>query len=419
MALKASVPVNKEILADHLPGLVRRSAGVRGLARVRPLKPAFVGYNEFNTILQTELDENVFNAANKTAADAIGSVNEELNGILAAGHSRPASRQRSSRTPCDERSSGSSLVRAGPDRHAVHADRGGAPASRGPRGHDERWAYLFIAPMVLGLAFLSAGPILATFGISLTSWDLLRPRTRRAGQLRAPGRRQRFFSALRNTTFYTVVSVPLGLVLSLGLALALNQAIRGISWIRTMYFLPLVTSAIAVGLVWAWIYSPTSGLLNQLLGVLASRPRSGSPIPSGRCPRSSRCRSGRACPRTRSSSWPASRRSRGLLRRRQRRRRGPQRRFRHVTLPLLTPSLFFTGILSLIGAFQVFDQVFVLSRPGKPTDATITMVYFIYENGFRNFKMGYASAASWVLFLIVAALMFVYFRSQRRWVHYQ
>jgi multiple sugar transport system permease protein len=95
------------------------------------------------------------------------------------------------------------------------------------------------------------------------------------------------------------------------------------------------------------------------------------------------------------------------------------RAVQHVTLPLLTPSLFFTGILSLIGSFQVFDQVFVLSRPGKPTDATITMVYFIYENGFRNFKMGYASAASWVLFMIVAVLMFVYFRSQRRWVYYQ
>jgi multiple sugar transport system permease protein len=90
-----------------------------------------------------------------------------------------------------------------------------------------------------------------------------------------------------------------------------------------------------------------------------------------------------------------------------------------VTLPLLTPSIFFTGILSLIGAFQIFDQVYVLARPGKPTDATVTLVYFIYENGFKNFKMGYAAAASWVLFLIVAALTWVYFRSQRRWVHYQ
>ena len=94
-------------------------------------------------------------------------------------------------------------------------------------------------------------------------------------------------------------------------------------------------------------------------------------------------------------------------------------RFRSVTLPLLTPSLFFTGILTLIGAFQIFDQVYVLARPGKPTDATVTLVYFIYENGFKNFKMGYAAAGSWILFLIVAVLTLVYFRSQHRWVHYQ
>ena len=94
-------------------------------------------------------------------------------------------------------------------------------------------------------------------------------------------------------------------------------------------------------------------------------------------------------------------------------------KFRNVTLPLLTPSIFFTGILALISAFQIFDQVFVLARPGKPTEATVTLVYFIYENGFKNFKMGYAAAASWIMFLIVAALTWLYFRLQNRWVHYQ
>jgi len=138
----------------------------------------------------------------------------------------------------------------------------------GPRGSEARWAYLFIAPMVLGLAFLSAGPILATLGISLTRWDLLTaPEWAGLDNYARLVADPRFGYALRNTTFYTVVSVPLGLALSLGLAVALNQALRGISWIRTMYFLPLVTSAIAVGLVWAWIYSPTSGLLNQVLEV--------------------------------------------------------------------------------------------------------------------------------------------------------
>jgi multiple sugar transport system permease protein len=94
-------------------------------------------------------------------------------------------------------------------------------------------------------------------------------------------------------------------------------------------------------------------------------------------------------------------------------------RFRHVTLPLLTPTIFFTGILAFIGAFQVFDQVYVLARPGEPSRATITLVYFIYESGFDHFKMGLAAAASWILFLIVAVLTILYFQSQRRWVHYQ
>jgi multiple sugar transport system permease protein len=97
---------------------------------------------------------------------------------------------------------------------------------------------------------------------------------------------------------------------------------------------------------------------------------------------------------------------------------GSWARFRHVTLPLLTPSIFFTGVLSLIAGFQVFDQVFVLAKP-RPTDWTITIVYFIYENGFKFFKMGYASAASWILFLIVALFTAIYFWSQNRWVHYQ
>jgi multiple sugar transport system permease protein len=300
-------------------------------------------------------------------------------------------------------------------------DRGGAPSRRGPRGNDERWAFLFVAPMVLGLAFLSAGPILATLGISLTSWDLLRaPELVGLDNYARLVDDKRFLMALRNTTFYTVVSVPAGLALSLGLALALNQSIRGISWIRTMYFLPLVTSAIAVGLVWAWIYSPTSGLLNQLLGVFGIPTQKWITDPFWAMPAIIAMSIWQGLPANTIiflaglQAIPGDYYDAASVD-----GAGRSGRFRHVTLPLLTPSLFFTGILSLIGSFQVFDQVFVLSRPGKPTDATITMVYFIYENGFRNFKMGYASAASWVLFMIVAVLMFVYFRSQRRWVHYQ
>jgi multiple sugar transport system permease protein len=150
--------------------------------------------------------------------------------------------------------------------------RGGKP--RGPRAGEEKWGWLFISPAVAGLILLSAAPILATFAISLTHWDLLTaPDPAGLDNYARLVNDPRFLTAFRNTAFYTIVSVPLGMAISLGLALALNQAIAGISWIRTMYFLPIVTSTIAIGLVWSWIYSPSSGLLNQFLGVFGLPPQ--------------------------------------------------------------------------------------------------------------------------------------------------
>jgi multiple sugar transport system permease protein len=293
--------------------------------------------------------------------------------------------------------------------------------SAGRLGRDSWWAWLFLAPTVLGLAVLSAGPIIASFGISLTDWDLLSP-AEFVGldNFATLFSNDRFLLALRNTAFFTLTSVPLGLILGLGLALALDQPIRGIAIIRTAYFLPVVTSTTAIALVWLWIYSPQGGLLNSFLGVFGIPPEKWVSDPFWSMPSI-----------VAMSVWQGLGTTviiflaglQGI----------PQEfydaaavdgagrwaRFRHVTLPLLTPTIFFTGILAFIGAFQVFDQVYVLARPGEPSRSTITLVYFIYEAGFDNFKMGLAAAASWVLFLIVAILSILSFRSQRRWVHYQ
>ena len=299
--------------------------------------------------------------------------------------------------------------------------RGGAARrGRGPLAGEGRWALAFLAPTLIGLAVLSAGPIAATLAISLTKWDLLTaPKLAGIDNYAALLSDDRFLKALRNTFFYTIVSVPLGMAIALGLALALNQKIRGIAFIRTAYFLPVVTSTIAVALVWQWIYSTDSGLLNQLLGVVGIGPQKWLNDPTLAMPSIIAM-----------SIWqglgvnviiflaglqaiPSE-----LLDAASVDGAGRWARLRWVTLPLLTPAIFFTGVLSLISAFQVFDQIFVLIKP-RPTDATITVVYFIYENGFKFFKMGYASAASWILFLIVAFFTAIYFRSQNRWVHYQ
>jgi multiple sugar transport system permease protein len=291
---------------------------------------------------------------------------------------------------------------------------------RGPLAGEGRWALAFLAPTLIGLAALSAGPILATLAISLTRWDLLTaPKLAGLDNYVALLSDDRFIKALRNTFFYTIVSVPLGMAIALGLALALNQRIRGIAFIRTAYFLPVVTSTIAVALVWQWIYSTDSGLLNQVLGLVGIAPQKWLSDPTLAMPSIIAM-----------SIWqglgvdviiflaglqaiPSE-----LLDAASVDGAGRWARLRWVTLPLLTPAIFFTGVLSLISAFQVFDQIFVLIKP-RPTDATITVVYFIYENGFKFFKMGYASAASWILFLIVAFFSTIYFRSQNRWVHYQ
>lgn len=290
------------------------------------------------------------------------------------------------------------------------------------------WALLLLFPYLFGLIVLQTGPIVSTWVISLCQWDIVTPpKWIGLGNYTRLLHDVIFYKALLNTLYYTGVSVPLGVALSLGLAMLINRPLRGMFIFRTIYFLPVVTSTVAVALVWAWVYDPNFGILNFAidkasrfvgLGPAAPMPWLGSP-------------------RTAMLSiiimsvWkglgynmviflaalqdvPQQLREAAQL-------DGASRwqQFRHVVLPIISPVTLFVVIISLIGAFQVFDQMFIMTREGRPANSTLTIIYYLYNNAFRFLEMGYAAALGTVLFGLIMAVTAFQLVAQKRWVHYQ
>ncbi|MBV7335451.1 sugar ABC transporter permease [Chloroflexi bacterium TSY] len=287
-------------------------------------------------------------------------------------------------------------------------------------------AFLFLLPNVIGFIVFMAGPVLAALGISLLQWNLLNPPKWLGFQNYVDlVTDDDFWMSLRATAYYMLGSVPLGIALSLGLAVALNQKIRGMSFYRTIYFIPVVSSMIAVALMWRWMYNPTSGILNYMLNELFEFLRLPLTAPDWLQSRTW------AMPAIIFMSvWKGLGYNMVLF------LAGLQgipshlyeaaeidgatswHKFRNVTLPLLTPTTFFVLIMSIIGSFQVFEQAYIMTR-GGPARSTITTVYYIYENGFEWYKMGYASAVAWVLFALILIVTLVQWLYQDRWVFYE
>jgi len=279
--------------------------------------------------------------------------------------------------------------------------------------------YLLIAPAVIVTVVFLLIPMIVSGYWSLTHYNGIKPPQLVGLQNYADVlANSRFQRAFQNTVFFVIMGMAIGPLLGLGSAILLNDNLRLRALFRTAFFLPTMTSLIVVATIWKFMYAD-NGIINAIAAVfgLPGHPWLTDPTTALPAVVVTAIWQGfgfetvvflaalQAIPREYYEAATVD----GA---------GRWARFRDVALPLLTPAIFFTGVLALIDSFQVFDQIFVLSRP-RPTDATITIVYFIYENGFKFFKMGYASAASWVLFLIVAAFTAVYFRLQGRWVHYQ
>ncbi len=289
-----------------------------------------------------------------------------------------------------------------------------------PLGRERVWVLLLLAPTLIGLIFGAFGSVLATIGLSLFKWDLLTPpEFVGLDNFTALTTDSSFLKAFSNTVRFSIIYVPLVIVLSLVVALLLNRKIRGVSLFRVVYFLPVISSAVSVGLVWLWIYSKDTGLLNYIvvgLGGESVRWLSAQnalfsviivnvwgAIGEGMIiflaglqgiPRDYY----EAAQVDGATGWHL---------------------FRHITLPLITPSIFFQTIISTINAFQAFEFIYVLTRQGSNSSSTPTLVYSIYRDGFNYFRMGSASAQAMVLAAIIFALTLVYFRLQRRLVFYE
>jgi multiple sugar transport system permease protein len=280
--------------------------------------------------------------------------------------------------------------------------------------------YLYLLPTLIGLALFSAGAVAVSFLMSFTHWDIITtPEWIWLENYITLWQSDLFWEVVWNTVYFILLAVPLSVVASLALALAANTTLKGIVFFRTAYFLPVVSSMIAVALVWSWIYNPEYGLLNYLLDLFFGI---------------------RGPAWLDSTSWalPAmvivtvwkglgysmviflaglQNIPQDLYHAATIDGAGVWKKFRHITLPMLSPTTFFVIVITLINSFQVFEQTYVLTK-GGPANSTLTMSYYIYQNAFQFFQMGKAAALSYVLFAAIFVVTLIQFRIQKRWVFY-
>jgi multiple sugar transport system permease protein len=303
-------------------------------------------------------------------------------------------------------------------------------AKAGAARREERTAYLFLAPgLALFFVFVLI-PVIAAFYLSFCRYDIIHAPSwiglknygRIAKDLAHHGV---FYLSLRNTAQYAIGTIPVGMALALALALLANAGLRGISLYRTTYYLPVVTSLVAVSLLWMWLYDPNYGLLNYALELIS---RAAGAVAGRRIaipPQTWLGNPGQAMAAiVVMSIW------RGLGYNMVIYLAGLQgipehlyeaavidgasswQRFRAITWPLLKPTTAFIFVVSVIGASQVFAQVYVMTN-GGPNNATTTIVHQVFQNAFSFMKMGYASALAFVLFAIIFVLSLVNLRLLR------
>ncbi|HEX6384495.1 MAG TPA: sugar ABC transporter permease [Anaerolineae bacterium] len=307
------------------------------------------------------------------------------------------------------------------------------PAAKSQRPRWGSWrpkwqpeGYLFLLPSLTGFLTFAALPVLAAFSLSFVRWNLLSPPTfAGVSNYTQLINDAVFHKVLWNTFYFTFTIVPLQLIFGLFLAVALNQAIRGLPAYRLIYFMPVVTNIVAAALVFQWLLNRDFGLLSAMIWELGDFLN--LPLAPPDFTNSSRWAKPAVVLLTLwkntgftmviylaalqgvpenlydaakvdgASGW---------------------QQFRYITVPMVSATTFFLLVIQMIGAFQLFSEAYVMFR-GGPAQATLTLVYYIYQNAFEFGRMGKASAIAWVLFGIIFIFTLIQIRLQRRWVYYE
>lgn len=295
------------------------------------------------------------------------------------------------------------------------------PTLKKPRRKSSLNGWLFASPWIIGLLLFYAYPLLSSMYYSLTTYSILD-----AGEFvgfknyRELFHDELFWKSISNTIYFAVFFVPLSILFGVSLAMMLNMKVKGLAIYRTIFFLPTLVPQVALAVLWMWLLNPGFGLVNGMLDsvgiqgpnwlgsmnwskpslILMSLWTIGQPVIIYLAGLGDISEEYYEAAEVDGASW--------------------FQKTRHITLPLLTPVIFYNLVMGLIGAFQQFTLPYTMTQgQGTPANSLTFYVMHMYDNAFKYFKMGYGSAMAWILFVIIMILTAIIFSTSKRWVHYQ
>ncbi len=282
------------------------------------------------------------------------------------------------------------------------------------------WGYLFTSPWIIGCLIFTLGPMIASLVLSLTNYDIVHAPefVGLANYIKLFTDDPHFWHSLGVTVTYAIFAVPLSLVFGFSLAYLLNLNIPAVAFWRTIFYMPSVTAGVAVAVVWGFIFNPRFGILNWVLGLVGIKGPGWLASPDWALPALILMSlwsvgGGMIIYLAGLQSIPTA-----FYESAQLDGASGWQQLIHITLPMMSPVIFYNLVIGVIGTFQYFTEAYVLTR-GGPAEATMFYNLYLYNNACTYLDMGYASALAWVLFVIVLALTLLIFRSSALWVYYE